>query len=238
MKKLALAIVFSLSLCSTLLSSPPTTFKNDPYLLFSKVSGRFGEIKDAQGNFRLETHLYLLGCSGTTIYEGPAYYKYPDRILVKVKKTSYFAQGNIIRKTDPQGRKTYYKILYSPDCTIGYRPEVVPFNFDLKTIAESSTEVVIEGLTKNVVLKNVKKVIFYVDPSQNLLKKMDLLFTNEHISGNAVIYYQKVDGLVVPVATEGRSAFQLSSGALIGFGFKLTSSSMKVNAGVPDSVFK
>jgi hypothetical protein len=237
-KKIALSVIFSLSLCSALLSSPSTSFKTDPRVLFSKVATRFGEIKDAQGDFRLETKVYLFGCSGTTVYEGPAYYKYPDRIKVTVKnKTSYMAQGNIIRKTDPQGKITYYKILYAPDCSIGYRPELVPYNFDLKTIAESSAEVVIEGLPKPGVLKNVKRVVFHIDPAEYLIRKLDIIFTNEYISGSAVIHYAKVDGLVVPVATEGKSAFQLRTGALVGFDFKLTSGQMKVNAGVPDRVF-
>jgi hypothetical protein len=238
-KKIALSVIFALSLCSSLMCSPVATFKTDPVALFSKVSAQFGQIKDAEGEFRLETKLYLFGCSGTTVYEGPAYYKYPDRIKVTVKnKTSYMAQGNYIRKTDPQGKITYYKILYAPDCSIGYRPELVPYNFNLKTIAESSTEVAIEGLPKPGVLKNVKRVIFYIDPSENLLSKIDIIFSNDNISGNAVIYYQKVNGLTVPVATEGKSAFQLRTGALISFSFKLTSSNMKVNAGVSENDLK
>ena len=239
MKKATLSLTILLLLCGALMSSPNTVFLTDPIQLLSKVSSHFGKMKDAEGDFRLETRLYLFGCSGTTVYEGHAYYRYADSILVKVNdKRAYLAQGNYIRKTDAEGKITYYKILYAPDFGIGYRPEAIPHNFILKTVAENSLEVAVEGQPKPGVLKNVKKVVFYIDPSQNLLTKMDIFFTNENISGNAVIHYQKVDGLVVPVATEGRSAFALRSGALVGFGFKLTSSNIKVNSGVPASYFK
>jgi hypothetical protein len=213
--------------------------RSDPVAIIDQVSATFKNIKDAEIDFRLEVNLFLFGCSGLQVFEGHAYFKYPDRIKVVMRNgTGYFAQGNYIKKTDPHGKVTYYRFVNSPDFSVGYQPDLISHNFYLKILRQSAEEVAIEGLPKPGVLKNVNKVNFYIDPVQHLVKKLDIFFANQHISGGAEVKYEKKEGIMVPVFTSGKSAFELRSGALLGFGFKLYSSNMKVNQGVPDSVFQ
>jgi hypothetical protein len=206
--------------------------------LVEKVEQQFSRIRDARADFTLDTNLYLFGCVGFNRLNGVLYYKAPDLIKCTLNKDTWLFKGNFIRKTDAQGKATYYRLINAPDLSVGFTPRLIYHNFNLKVIRESSREVAIEALPKPGVLKNVIKVIFYIDPAESLLRGMDMVFENKSIHGKADIKYGKIGDIWIPISTAGESAFESKAGYLIGFSFSLKGKDFHINTGLTDNDFK
>jgi hypothetical protein len=114
---------------------------------------------------------------------------------------------------------------------------LIPYNFFLTVIKDNPDEIVIEGIPKPGILKNVEKVIFHIDPKEYLLQKLDLILVNKNLSGTIRIDYQKIKGLWVPVGFYGRTAVEIGNGALVGMGIRLKGKNFKINTGLPDKLF-
>jgi len=208
-----------------------------PQDYIDRLDQNFNKLKDGQADITLGIGLQLIGCGGLQQQKGRLYFKAPDRFLIKLEHETYFIKGNTIKKIDSAGKRSYVQLLYAPDFSHGYNAGVLPRNFYLKIIKETSTEVLLEGIPKPGVLKNVTRVVCFIDPQENLLTRIDLTL-RQHLSGKITIKYQPVDGINVPVATYGKSALELGKGSLIGLIYDLNGSNLKINQHLPDSLFE
>jgi len=240
-QQLSRAVLFALLLACT--GFPPPSQAADlsaltPEMVIDRLSTEFIKIKDIRTDYTLETNLFLLGCGGTLRQKGYGLYKYPDNLKIVMNGITYIFKGNQIKRIDAERKITYWRFANSPDFSIGYTPRLMSHNFYLTIVKSGANEIALEGLPKPGVLKNVNKVTFYVDPVKWLLKRLDISFRNKSLSGYADVNYEKIDGIWAPVGTAGKSAFQASNNALIGFGFRLRGENMQVNSGISDSDFK
>ena len=208
-----------------------------PEQLVAKLDDNFSRMKDARTEITLDTSLQLLGCGGLNRQTGYLWFKAPDRVKAIVGKDTYFIRGNRIRKIDDQGKQFYVTLLHAPDFTPGFNPKLITYNFRLTTIKETSTEVVLEGIPKPGTLKNVRKVLFRIDPVRSLLTALDLSLSGG-LSGRVNIKYEEINGITVPYTCYGKSALELFSGSLIGLVFNLSGQKPVINSGLPDSLFE
>ena len=202
-----------------------------------KVDQYFQQIKDAQVDVVLRTNLHLLGCSGGQTFTGTGYYLWPYRLKAQINGTTYFANRNQIRRIDPDGKKYYVRLLYSLDFTPGFRPSLIGHNFHLQTIKEDDQDIVIQGVPKAGVLKNVTKVIFTFSKDPYLIRDLDVKFVNKNLRGKLKIDYQQKKGLWVPVTLYGQSAVVIPGGFLVGMDLNLSGSNIKINTGLPAGLF-
>lgn len=210
-----------------------------PEEIVEKATANFLKIKDARGGLILDYNLFLFGCTGTRRISGEAYYIAPDKLWgTNQKGNSYYARGNRILKVAKDGKRYNIKLLNAPDFTPGFNPGIIPYNFNLTLIKDDAEEIVIEGLPKPGVLKNITKVTFYIDPKEYLLRKLHLTLINDRFSGDVFIKYKKIKGIWVPYETYGKSALELSNHILIGFGFKLKTKDLEINTGLSGKSFK
>jgi len=208
-----------------------------PAEIVEKVTGNFLKIKDASAEIALEYDTYIFSCAGKKRLIGKGQYKAPDKLQGTIETDTYFTRGNKISKLDKNNKRYCVTLLNAPDFSLGYHPGLMANNFFLKLLKDNPEEIVIEGTPKPRVLKNVKKIIFYIDPKEYLLRKLDVIFPNPLLSGTIYIDYEKIKGLWVPVGCHGKSAVEVRSSILIGVGFKLASTNMKINTGLPDKLF-
>jgi hypothetical protein len=207
-----------------------------PAELVGRVSDNYARVRDAQMDITLDTSLQIFGCAGLHRQKGRLFFKAPDKMMVSLEKDRYYLRGNRIRKIDKDNKRYYIRLLYAPDFSVGFNPTLITHNFNLNLLSESTNEAALEGLPKPGVLKNVKKVIFYLDPQNNLLRSLDLMIA-QNIKGKVQIRYEKIKGLDVPVATYGRSAVQLNGGMLVALDFDLRGENVRVNLGLSDKLF-
>lgn len=208
-----------------------------PEEVINKFNDSFSRIKDAHGSFTLDTSLQILGCGGPVRQTGELWYKAPDLIKFTLDRDTFFFKGNRIRKIDGQGQRFYVQLLHAPDFTPGFNPRLITYNFNLKLLKESPQDIMVEGLPKPGVLKNVNKVVFHFAPQDHLLTGMDLSL-NYGLTGRLNIKYEKIGGLSVPTATYGRSALEIVSGSLVGLIFDLKGARIRVNNGLADKLFE
>ncbi len=232
MKQICL-IIISLMLAATPLGGDPLS----PEEIVNRLVVNFSKVRDASADLTLDTSLQILGCGGVHRQKGQLLFKAPDRVKARVDRDQYFIKGNSIRKIDGEKKCYYIRLIHAPDFSPGFNPRLMTHNFNLKVFAKTTDEVVMEGLPKPGVLKNVKKVVFHVDPRENLLRSMDLSI-RQGIKGKVFITYEKMGGLWVPVRVHGKSALELSGGFLVALFFDLKGENFKVNAGLPDKQFE
>lgn len=234
MKKIALPIIWLLIYCSTL---PLCSYALSPEDIVKKIDEKFSRIKDAQADIVLDTSLQIMGCGGIQRQNGKLWFKAPEKIKVQLDKTTYFIKGNSIKKIDEKGKRFYVQLLHAPDFSPGFGPKLITHNFNLKVISDVGKEVILEGIPKPGVLKNVKKVTFYIDRESFLLKKMDFSL-KQNMSGFAQIKYQNLKGIETPIATSGKSALEIFDGRLIGLYFALSGKNILVNSNLSDRIFE
>jgi len=206
--------------------------------IVNKVKANFLQLSDATMDVTMDYNIHFFGCSGKRRLTGKGYYQAPDRIKVTLNDVTYFARGNKIRKIDENGGKWYVKLLKAPDFTPGFHPGLITYNFDLSIIEENPDQIVIKGIPKTAMTKNVKNVLFYIDPKENLLRSLDVKFVNEKLDGTMKISYQKINGLWVPVKLEGQSAVMVAGRFLVGINLKLTGTNVKINNRLPSALFE
>jgi len=236
-KKRRVLVFFYLLLILGLIITLPAEATLTPKEIVKKLNDNFSKIKDAEGEFTLDLGLQLLGCGGTQRQVGHLWYKAPNKIKIELGQVTYFFQGNRIRKIDEKGKRYYVYLLHAPDFSPGFNPNLITHNFNLKLTSSSEEVMVLEGIPKPGVLKNVNKVIFYVDPHRFLLYKMDF-FLKQNLRGYALINYQNLNGIEAPTATQGRSALELFEGKLIGMIFALKGQNVRLNTGLPEKIFE
>lgn len=208
-----------------------------PEEIVNKLNENFAKIKDAQAEITLDTSLQILGCGGVTRQKGALFFKAPDKIKNLIGQDEYFVKGNSIRRIDAEKKRYYIRLLHAPDFSVGFSPRLITHNFNLKIIKETTDEVVVEGIPKPGVLKNTRKVVFHVDPKENLLRSLDISL-GQGIKGKAFIKYEKIGGLWVPVQAFGKSALEINGGFLVALLFDLKGKNFKVNTGLPDKAFE
>ncbi|MEA3494288.1 MAG: hypothetical protein U9R38_07915 [Candidatus Margulisiibacteriota bacterium] len=236
MKIKAIILLFILSFTVLLTSA---FAQRTPEKIVDKVKANFLKIKDAKGDLILDYNLCLFGCAGTRRLSGEAYYMAPDKLWgTNQHGNSYYARGNRILKVTKDGKKYNIKLLNAPNLAPGFHPGIIPYNFNLTLIKDDAEEIVIEGIPKPGILKNITKVTFYIDPKEYLLRKLHLTLINNRLSGDVFIKYKKIKGIWVPYETYGKSAIELSNHALIGLGFKLKTKNIKINTGFSGKSFK
>lgn len=213
-----------------------SVFARSPEEIVGKLNDNFSKIKDAQAAVMLDAGIQLLGCGGLNRQKGYFYFKAPDKLKIQVDHETYFVNGNSIRKIDGEGKRYYVRLINAPDFSAGFNPGIITHNFNLKIIEETSREVVLEGTPKPGVLRNVKKVIFHIDPQAALLRSMDLSM-RQGISGRIAIQYVNINGIAAPIATSGKSAVEISRNLLAGLLFSFKGEGMKLNAGLSDELF-
>lgn len=209
-----------------------------PEEIVNKLGEQFAKIKDARADITLDTGLQLLGCGGTYRQTGYGIFKAPDQIKAVIDNNTYIIKGNNIKRIDPEGNTYLIKLIHALDFTPGFNPGLIPYNFYLKNIRQSTEEAVIEGTPKPGILKNVKKVFFYIDTKEYLLRRIRMLLVDKGLSGVADVKYQKIDDIWVPIATFGKSAVEINSSSLVGLNFSLKGCNFKINSGIPESEFK
>ena len=211
--------------------------KRSAAAIIQKVNQNFLKIRDATADISLDYSLFLFGCSGLRRMQGKGYYKSPDKIKAVIEGVTYFAIGNRIRKIDEKGKRFYVKLINALDFSPGFHAGLIPHNFLLTVLKDEPEEIVIEGIPKPGVLKHVRRVIFHIDPKGYLLRKLDLDLTDRNLSGSIKVDYEKIRGIWAPVGFEGTSAVALNSNFLIGIRIKLYGENIKINTGLPDSLF-
>jgi outer membrane lipoprotein-sorting protein len=219
-------------------SATPDSLSTPPEEVIDKLTEQFAKIKDVRADITLDTGLQLLGCGGTYRQTGYGIYRAPDLIKTVIDNNTYIIKGNNIKRIDPEGNVYLIKLVHALDFTPGFNPRLIPYNFYLKNIRQSTDEVVLEGTPKPGILKNVRKVFFYIDTRESLLRRMRMLLVNKELSGIAEVKYQKIDDIWVPVATYGKSAVEINSSSLVGLNFNLRGSNFKINTGIPEDEFK
>ena len=217
----------------------PAQTKSDQSALeaVDKVDQYFRQVKDVQVDIVLTTNLHLFGCSGGQTYKGTGFFKQPDRLKAVLDGVTYFASGNKIRKIDADGKKFYVKLLHSLDFAPGFRPSLISHNFYLQTIEEDEKNIVIKATPKPGVLKNVTLVFFYISKNPYLVKELDVKFVNMNLRGKLNIDYQKIKGIWAPTSLSGQSAIVIPGGFLVGMDLNLSASNIKMNTGLPASLF-
>ncbi len=205
--------------------------------IIESVNSNFLKIKDATADLTLDYSLFIFGCSGLHRMQGKGFYKSQDLIKATLNKVTYFAEGNRIRKIDEKGKRFYVKLLNSLDFSPGFHAGLIPYNFELALIKDDKDEIIIQGIPKPGTLKHVTKVLFYIDPQDYLLRKLDLTLTRRSLSGTIKIDYEKIKGLWVPVGFQGTTAIELRENALIGMRISLKGKNIKINTGLPDNLF-
>lgn len=224
------------------LISPCEAAKTPEEIIINKLNKNFAKIKDARADFTLDTGLQIFGCGGLQRQTGKLWFKAPDKVKVELDQVRYFIKGNFIRRIDADGKRYYVRLLHAPDFTPGFNPKIITHNFNLKAIKETTNEIILEGLPKPGVLKNVKRVSFYIEPNncwepqEFLLRKM-IFSLQQNLSGNAYILYEKMGKLSVPVATHGKTALEVNNGTLVGFTFNLKGKNVRINTGLSDKIF-
>jgi hypothetical protein len=208
-----------------------------PAEIVNSLTKKFLLVRDAACDITLDTSLQLMGCGGVHRQKGRLYYQAPDRVMAVLDKDRYYVKGNTIKKIDAEGKRYNIRLLNAPDFSVGFNPRLMDHNFNLRVLAASTSEVVLEGLPKPGVLKNVNKIIFKVDPSADLLRSMDLAIAR-NLKGKVFIDYQVINGLDVPIACYGRSALEMNGGFLIGLIFSLKGTNFKINAGLSPKIFE
>lgn len=207
-----------------------------PQEIVAQLDKNFSKIRDAQADITFDAGLEIIGCGGMQRYQGKLWYKAPNKIKVDLDKTLYFFRGNQIRKIDPHGKKYYVTLLHAPDFTPGFNPKLISHNFNLKITKETSQEIILEGIPKPGVLKNVKQIYFYIDPKNFLLRKM-IYNLRQNLKGYTFIKYENFGNINVPTAAYGKTALEFNSGSLVGFKFNLSGTNLKINAGLSDKIF-
>jgi hypothetical protein len=205
--------------------------------IIERLSENFSKIKDAAFDITLDYNLFLFGCSGLRRSQGRGYFKYPDKIKATLEKEIYFARGNRIRKIDGEGKRFYVKFVNSLDFSPGFHPGLIPHNFNLSVVKDDKNEIVLQGIPKPGILKNVIAVNFHIDPQEYLLRKLDLILINKNLSGKIDIDYKKIKGIWVPIGFHGTSAIELQNFSLVGLGISLKGENMKINNGLSDKLF-
>lgn len=196
------------------------------------------KIKDATGDFTLDSNLFLFGCSGLMRQQGKAYLKAPDKLRADLTdKSTYFMRGNAIRKIDGRGNKYYVYLLYSLDYSVGFNANLISANFYLSLLKDGPDEIILRGLPKPDVLKNAREVLFYFDPLTNLLNKMDVIFIDKRLNGTIYIYYQKIGELWFPSGFQGKTAVELPNNWLVGLGMNFSVYNIQINTGLSDQLF-
>lgn len=209
-----------------------------PAQIIARVDRNYAKIKDATANITLEYRLYIFGCSGRHALKGKGYFKSPDKIKASLDGVTYFARGNKFRKIDAKGKKWFVKLINAIDFRVGYNPKLILHNFRLKVIEQNDEQIVLEGYPKPGILKNVKKVLFHIDPQEYLLRELDVKFHNERLGGKLKIEYQKIKGIWTPVSFSGQSAVVIRDGFMAGMDIKLSGENIKINTGLPDKLFE
>ncbi len=217
--------------------STPQTSKEAAEIV-EKINKNYSKIKDATADITIDYNLHLLGCSGHKRVYGNGHYKAPERLQGTIDGDTYWVKGNDIRKSRRDGQKFYVRLINSLDFSVGLHPGLMTHNFYLKVIKKDKEEIVMEGIPKPGILKNAKKVMFYIDPQRYLLREIDVIFPNPFLGGRIKIEYEKIQGLWVPVGCHGESAIELRNSILIGYGFKLSSQNMNINTGLGDKLFE
>jgi len=205
--------------------------------IMDKISAHFISLKDATADITIDYNLYLFGCSGNRRMQGKGWYKYPDRIKAEIDGITYFAQGNRMRKIDEKGQKLFIQMVNSVNFAPGFNPKLIPYNFYLTLLEDGQENIAIEGIPKPGVLKNVRKVVFHIDPKEYLIRSMDIAIVNDRLSGTIYIDYEKMDGAWVPTGFHGNAAIELTSNLLVGIGIKLKGENIKLNTGLSDNMF-
>jgi len=233
MKKVVVFIILILLLyISAAQSSQPRINE-----IMNKISAHFKNLKDATADITIDYNLYLFGCSGSRRMQGKAWWKYPDKIKAVMDGVTYFAKGNRMRKIDEKGQKIFVRMVNSVNFAPGFNPKLIPYNFYLTLLEDGKEDIVIEGIPKPGVLKNVTKVVFHIDPKEYLIRSLDITVVNYRLSGTINIDYEKMDGIWVPVGFQGNAAIELTSNLLVGLGIKLKGENIKLNAELSDKLF-
>lgn len=205
--------------------------------IINNLKSNYDQIKTAQADITLDFSLMLLGCAGTQRWKGSFYYKYPDKIRASIDSTTYYAQGNKIRKIDDKGKRYYIQLLNAIDMSAGFHAGVLKPNFDLKIIKDGPDEIVLEGLPKPGVLKNTQKVIFFIDPKRKIIEKFNIYFKNCAPSGTIFIDHQKINNIWAPIGFHGKTAIEVAGGSLVGLQIKLIGTKVRINAPLSNSLF-
>ena len=238
---ISLLLCFIVFICGYPSPAQPQISKNPPEgrvaEIMARVNHNFLKIKDAVMDLKLDYILFLFGCSGRQRLEGKGYYKSPDKIKAVVNDATYYVRGNQIRKIDENGKKYYVKLLHSLDFSPGFHAGLIPHNFFLTLTKDEPDQIILEGIPKPGVLKNVTKVIFYVDPKEYLLRELDIILVNKNLSGRIKIDYQKINDLWVPIGCYGTSAIEIRNNALVGMGIRLKGENTKINIDLSDHLF-
>jgi hypothetical protein len=241
MKKQFFAVLAVLFILVNLASSLENTFSDsDPEAqrIVEQMNSTFKRIKDAQADLELEYNINLFGCTGIRRVKGKGYYKYPDKIKTTMDHTTYFAQGNRICKIDPDGKRFYVKLIDALDFSVGFHPGLIAHNFNLSVVKNEKEEIVLLGVPKPGILKNVRKIYFYIDPDNLILKELDVKFTDKRLDGKIIIDYETINGTMVPVGFQGNSALALPNGILVGMSLKLKGANVKLNSGLSPIFFE
>ena len=202
-----------------------------------RLNQHFFRIRDASADITLDYSLFLFGCSGLQRQQGKGFFKSPDRIKAELNNVTYFARGNRMRKIDENGKRWHVKLLNAPDFSVGFNPRLMTYNFDLTVLQDDGQRIVLRGIPRPGTLKNVKMVLFYLDPEEGLLRELDVKFVNERLAGRIKIDYQKIEDIWVPTGFHGQSAVTLYSNALIGMNIRLKGENIRINTGLSDRLF-
>lgn len=214
------------------------TFALTPEQIVNRVKSNYLQVKDFSADIVLDYHVHLLGCGGTISWPGKMSYKAPD--LIKFEFTgrdTYWLKGNRIRKQDQKGRRFYITLINAADMSVGFHPGLMSHNFNLKLLAETPEEYLLEGLPKPGILKNAKKLVFHIDKERWLLRSFDIFFPNSKLNGTLTIDYELIEGLWTPVRLRGQSAIEVGRGLLVGLGIDLKSRGQKINQNLPSGLF-
>jgi hypothetical protein len=216
--------------------SQPSTLA--PEILIRRVNDNFQKIRSCRADLVLETNLFLFGCGSSQQQKGELMFLAPNNIKVTSNRYVFILIGNSIKRINPEGKVEYFRFIHSPDFSVGFNPGLISHNFYLKNLKAQPNEVVIEGAPKPGVLKNIRRVIFYIDPQNLLVRKLEMVFSDPSFSGQAEIKYEKIGELWVPTGTAGRSAIETSNGLLVGYSFKLSARNIRINTDITESDFK
>ncbi|MBU0672939.1 MAG: hypothetical protein KJ732_07935 [Candidatus Margulisbacteria bacterium] len=224
-------------LSQTLAGALDSAVEITPADILKRVNENFLKIKDASADISLDYNIHLLGCTGLRQVKGQGYYKSPDRIKTTMDKITYFARGNRIRKIDAEGKKWYVKLIDAIDFNSGFTPNLLAENFVLSIVQENQGMFLLEGIPKPGRLTNVRKVFFYIDRKDFLLREIDVKLVNERLKGQIKIDYEKIKDIWVPTGFQGESAVVFPGNILVGMSIKLRGENMKINTGLPDKLF-
>ncbi len=205
--------------------------------IINNLKSNYDQIKTAQADITLDLNLMVFGCSGLQRFEGAFYYKYPNKIRTSVNGTTYYAEGNRIRKVDDKGKRYYIKLLNAIDMGRGFNADVLKHNFNFKIVKDNPNEIILDGLPKPEVLKNTKNIFFYIDPKKKIVKKFDIFFKNRMISGTIHLDHQKISNIWVPIGFHGRTAIEVVGGNLVGLKIRLIGKNVRVNQALSDKLF-